>query len=148
MTKQTEKHYSPSPKDLNAGWVLMDARDQILGRLASDIAVKLMGKHKAGYVPHMLSGDFVVVVNASGVKLSRDSKAAAKTYWRHSGYPGGKKIISFELMLKNHPERVIEHAVKGMLPKNKIGRHMFGRLKVYAGGEHPHQAQIGANTNG
>ncbi|HHJ52245.1 MAG TPA: 50S ribosomal protein L13 [Caldithrix abyssi] len=121
-------------------WYLVDAEGKTLGRVASQIAHILRGKHKPIYSPHQDAGDFVVVVNAEKVKLT-GKKLEQKTYFRHSGYIGGVTVTPVALMLQRHPERVIEHAVKGMLPKNALGRKMFKKLKVYAGPEHPHKAQ-------
>jgi len=125
----------------NPQWTLFDARDKTLGRLATEIATVLMGKDKARYTPNLLSGNRVVVVNAEKVRVTGD-KAEAKVYVRHSGRPGGRKEISYQKMLQTHPNRIIEHAVKGMLPKNKLGRRMIARLAVYAGESHPHSAQL------
>jgi large subunit ribosomal protein L13 len=121
-------------------WHLVDARGQTLGRLATRIATILRGKHKAAYTPHVDTGDFVVVVNAGDVRLT-GNKWADKKYYRHTGYPGGIKSISAERLVATKPEELIRLAVKGMLPKNRLGRKMFTKLKVYAGGEHPHEAQ-------
>jgi len=121
-------------------WHLIDAKDKVLGRLATRIAMLLMGKRKPNYTPHLDQGDFVVVINAEKVKLT-GKKLQGKIYYSHSGYPGGLKEKTAEELLKKHPERVIELAVKRMLPKNKLGRKMLKRLKVYAGERHPHQAQ-------
>ncbi len=135
------KHYNPSQESLRASWRVFDAEGKVLGRLASEIAMVLMGKDRPGYVPHLLSGDFVVVVNASKIVVTGD-KAQQKVYLRHSQYPGNLKQIPYARMSANAPERVIELAVRGMLPKNKLGRKMMTRLKVYAGQEHPHMAQV------
>ena len=135
------KPYNPSASELEADWHVIDASGEILGRLASPIARLLMGKHKPGYVPHLLCGDFVVVTNASKVRLT-GRKAEQKVYRRHSQYPGGLKLIPYATMLEKHPERVLQLAVKGMLPRTKLGRKMLSRLKVYAGPEHPHEAQV------
>ena len=135
------KPYNPSRSDLKHYWHVVDADGQTLGRMATDIAVKLMGKHRPDYVPHMLSGDFVVVVNASKVRVS-GKKAEQKKYRRHSGYPGNLKEVPYARVMERAPERIIEHAVRGMLPKNKLGKKAIRRLKVYAGAEHPHEAQI------
>ena len=135
------KPYNPSPGDIASFWHVVDARGQTLGRMATDIAVKLMGKHRATYVPHLLSGDFVVVVNAAKVQIS-GKKAQQKLYRRHSGYPGNLKEIPYARVMERTPERIIEQAVKGMLPKNRLGRKALRRLKVYAGPEHPHEAQV------
>jgi large subunit ribosomal protein L13 len=121
-------------------WYVVDAQDKVLGRLASRIAMVLRGKTKPVFTPHMDTGDFVVVVNAAQVRLT-GKKLADKFYYRHSGYPGGLKAISARHLLQKRPEEVLRHAVRGMLPKNSLGRHLLKKLKVYAGGEHPHQAQ-------
>ena len=135
------KHYNPSASELEHSWRVVDADGKVLGRLASEIATVLMGKHKAGYVPHMASGDFVIVINASKIALT-GKKTDQKVYRRHSQYPGNLKEIPFSRMLERTPERIIELAVRGMLPKNKLGRKMLSRLKVYSGPEHPHMAQV------
>jgi large subunit ribosomal protein L13 len=135
------KHFNPSAKEMVNDWQVLDASDQILGRLATQAAMLLMGKHKPNYVPHMLSGDFVVVINASQIKVT-GAKAQQKIYKRYSQYPGTLKEIPYERMQERFPERIIEMAVKGMLPKNKLGRRMLKRLKVYGGPEHPHAAQV------
>ena len=140
MKAKLQKTYTPTPADIEREWFVVDATDQTLGRFASDIAQILRGKHKPTYAPHMDGGDFVVVINADKVAVT-GNKALQKRYFRHSGYPGGLRELSFEQMLERFPERVIEGAVKGMLPKNKLGRKMAGKLKVYAGAEHPHGAQ-------
>jgi large subunit ribosomal protein L13 len=121
-------------------WYVVDAQEYVLGRLASNIASVLRGKNKPAFAPHQDLGDFVVVINAEKVKLT-GKKAEQKTYFRHSGYPGGAKTITFREMIEKHPERVIENAVRLMLPKNTLGRGMLKKLKVYAGENHPHQAQ-------
>mgnify|MGYP000253547831 CR=1 FL=1 len=121
-------------------WYVIDATDKPVGRLAVAIANILRGKHKPVYTPHVDCGDHVIVVNAEKVRLT-GNKAATKTYHRHSGYPGALKEVSYERMMAKHPERVIEKAVKGMLPRNRLGRALIRKLKVYAGPEHPHQAQ-------
>lgn len=135
------KTYSVKASDIHHQWHVLDASDQILGRLATKIAGLLMGKHKAMFVPNMDTGDYVVVLNAAKIKVS-GKKLQDKFYYRHSTYPGGLKAVSLDKMLQTHPERVIEHAVKGMLPHNRLGQAMFNKLKVYAGDKHPHQAQI------
>ena len=135
------KHYNPSASELKNRWRVFDADGRVLGRLASEIAMVLMGKHRADYVPHMASGDFVIVVNATKVELT-GRKAEQKIYRRHSQYPGNLKEIPYSRMLERTPERIIELAVRGMLPKNKLGRKMLTRLKVYAGPDHPHSAQV------
>ncbi len=135
------KHYNPSASELRNRWRVFDADGRVLGRLASEIAMVLMGKHRADYVPHMASGDFVVVVNATKIELT-GRKADQKIYRRHSQYPGNLKEIPYSRMSERTPGRIIELAVRGMLPKNKLGRKMLTRLKVYAGPEHPHSAQV------
>ncbi|WP_251197493.1 50S ribosomal protein L13 [Anaerotardibacter muris] len=134
------KTYYAKPGEVNREWLLIDAQDQILGRVASKAAQILRGKHKPTYTPHVDTGDFVVIVNADKIRVS-GKKLTDKEYYRHSGYPGGLKCETFEEAMEKHPERVIEHAVKGMLPKNTLGRAMAKKLKVYAGAEHPHMAQ-------
>jgi large subunit ribosomal protein L13 len=134
------KTFTATPADISHDWHVVDAAGVPLGRLASVVAQLIRGKHKPTYTPHLDTGDFVVVVNADKVILS-GNKADQKTYFRHSGYMGGERFIPFRRMLEKHPERVIELAVKGMLPKGPLGRQMFRKLKVYAGAEHPHEAQ-------
>jgi len=121
-------------------WYIVDATNKTLGRLASEIAKRLRGKHKPIYTPHVDTGDYIVVINANKVKVT-GTKSKDKIYYSHSGYPGGIKEITFEKLLLKKPERVLEIAVKGMLPKNPLGRAMYRKLKVYAGTEHPHTAQ-------
>ncbi|GAU07876.1 50S ribosomal protein L13 [Desulfoplanes formicivorans] len=134
------KTYSPKASELQHNWYVVDATDKILGRLATEVAVYLRGKHKPEFAPHMDNGDFVVVVNADKIKVT-GHKLTQKKYYRHSGYPGGLKETDLRTLLESKPERVIEHAVKGMLPKNALGRAMFKKLKIYAGPDHPHAAQ-------
>ncbi|HEX9848047.1 MAG TPA: 50S ribosomal protein L13 [Acidimicrobiia bacterium] len=134
------KTYTPKPGDIERAWHLVDATDLPLGRLASEVAQVLRGKHKPSYAPHMDTGDFVVVVNADQVAVT-SNKSQTKIYYRHSGYPGGIKAESFESLKKRRPEAIVERAVRGMLPKNKLGRQMARKLKVYAGSVHPHAAQ-------
>jgi large subunit ribosomal protein L13 len=131
---------TPKKNEIERQWWLVDANGQRLGRIATQIARILRGKHKPIYTPHLDTGDHVVVINASKVALS-GNKADQKTYFRHTGYMGNEKHIPFKKMIETHPERVIELAVKGMLPKNALGRQMKTKLKVYAGTEHPHQGQ-------
>ena len=131
---------TPKKNEIVRQWWLVDANGQRLGRIATQIARILRGKHKPIYTPHLDTGDHVVVINASKVALS-GNKADQKTYFRHTGYMGNEKHIPFKKMIETHPERVIELAVKGMLPKNSLGRKMKLKLKVYAGTEHPHQGQ-------
>ncbi|BCR05443.1 50S ribosomal protein L13 [Desulfuromonas versatilis] len=126
--------------DIKRNWFVVDLEGKVLGRAAAEIARVLRGKHKAIYTPSVDTGDFVVVVNAEKVKLT-GNKMADKMYYQHSGYPGGLKSINAEKLLEKRPEDLIKKAVKGMLPKNKLGRQMFKKLKVYSGGEHPHSAQ-------
>ena len=132
--------YYAKPGEVTREWLLIDAEDQVLGRVASLAAQILKGKLKPQYTPHVDTGDFLVIINADKIKVT-GTKAKDKIYYRHSGYPGGLKQESFEQAMSRHPERVIERAVKGMLPKNTLGRAMGKKLKVYAGPEHPHQAQ-------
>ncbi|MBE7381863.1 MAG: 50S ribosomal protein L13 [Leptolyngbya sp. SIO1E4] len=134
------KTYVPAADALERKWYVVDAADQRLGRLASEVASILRGKNKPTYTPHMDTGDFVVVVNADKVVVT-GNKANTKLYRRHSGRPGGMKSETFNQLQARIPERIIEKAVKGMLPKNALGRKLFTKLKVYAGSEHPHQAQ-------
>lgn len=134
------KTYHAKPGEVEREWLVVDATDVVLGRLASQVAQILKGKTKPQYTPHVDTGDFVIVVNAEKIKLT-GNKAEKKNYYSHSGFIGGLKETSFARMLEKHPERVIEHAVKGMLPKNTLGRAMGMKLKVYAGPEHPHEAQ-------
>jgi large subunit ribosomal protein L13 len=134
------KTYSAKTNEVDQAWLLVDAEGQTLGRMATEIAVRLRGKHKPEFTSHIDTGDFVVVVNAEKVQVT-GNKAKDKIYHAHSGYPGGLKSISFEKLIDRAPERVIQNAVKGMLPKNALGRAMFKKLKVYAGSEHPHGAQ-------
>ena len=132
--------YTPKANEIERTWWVVDAADKPLGRLCTEIARVLRGKHKPMYTPHLDTGDHVVVLNASKVMLT-GKKADQKTYFRHSGYMGGERHIPYRRMMAAHPERVIELAVKGMLPKNALGRAMHKKLKVYAGAEHPHQGQ-------
>ena len=134
------KTYTPKTEEIQRRWWVVDANGKVLGRLASEIAQVLRGKHKPMFTPHLDTGDYVVVVNADKVRLT-GNKAENKAYFRHSGYMGGEKFVPFKEMLSKHPDRVIDLAVKGMLPKNNLGRLMRRKLKVYAGPEHPHEAQ-------
>ena len=134
------KTYTPKPSDVTASWWVVDASDLPLGRLASEIAQIIRGKHKPTFAPHTNGGDFVIVVNAEKVAVS-SGKSAEKIYYRHSGYPGGLTAESFESLRERRPEAIIERAVRGMLPKNRLGRQMLRKLKVHAGSEHPHRAQ-------
>ncbi|HSI92205.1 MAG TPA: 50S ribosomal protein L13 [Jiangellaceae bacterium] len=132
--------YSPKPGDVQRQWHVIDATDVVLGRLASHTATLLRGKHKPIYAPHVDTGDFVIIVNADKVALT-GKKRLQKVEYRHSGYPGGLRSTSYEQLLEKNPRRVVEKAVKGMLPGGSLGRQMLSKLKVYAGPEHPHQAQ-------
>ena len=134
------KTYSAKPQDIRREWLLVDATDKTLGRLATEVAHRLRGKHKPTFTPHMDTGDHIVVVNAEKIKVT-GRKMEQKVYHHHTGYIGNLKSIPLEDLLEKHPERVIEKAVKGMLPKNKLGRAMYKKLHVYAGSEHPHAAQ-------
>ena len=134
------KTYSVRSVEINRRWHLFDASNQILGRLATRIARLLMGKHKPIYTRHLDTGDYVVVINANKIRVTGD-KLKQKSYYRHSGYPGGLKVNSLEELLQSHPKRVIEHAVKGMLPKTRLGSDLFRNLYVYVGPEHKQEAQ-------
>ena len=134
------KTYSAKAEDVQRDWFVVDASEKTLGRLASEIAHRLRGKHKPEYTPHVDTGDYIVVINAEKIKVT-GAKATDKMYHHHSGYPGGLKSMSFEKLIEKAPERVLQGAVKGMLPRNPLGRAMFKKLKVYAGAEHPHTAQ-------
>jgi large subunit ribosomal protein L13 len=135
------KTYTPRAKDIEREWHVVDAAGKTLGRLASQVANLLMGKHKPIYSPHLDAGDYVIVINAAQVRVS-GKKDEQKIYYRHSGYPGGLKSSTFKEVFSSQPTRVIERAVKGMLPHNRLGRAMFKKLRVYAGSEHPHRAQV------
>jgi large subunit ribosomal protein L13 len=137
---KVQKTYIPKADDLSAEWILVDANDQYLGRLASRIASLLLGKHKPGFTPGVEIGDFVIVVNAERIRVT-GNKLDDKLYKHHSGYPGGIKSITLRQQLDKYPDRVIRSAVWGMIPHNKFGRSVIKRLKVYAGPEHPHGAQ-------
>jgi large subunit ribosomal protein L13 len=132
--------FSPTPTDIRRDWLVIDASDVVLGRLASHAAALLRGKHKTTFSPHMDMGDYVVIVNADKVVLT-GQKAAQKKAYRHSGYPGGLSAVSYTELLEKNPVRAVEKAVRGMLPKNTLGREQLKKLKVYTGSEHPHQAQ-------
>ncbi len=140
MKPKLQKTYSPKAADIQRRWYLVDAADVPLGRLASGVAQVLRGKHKPTFAPHVDGGDYVVVINAERVAVT-GNKEQQKSYYRHSGYPGGLSEMPLGEMREKHPERIIETAVKGMLPKNKLGRTIIGKLKVYAGSDHPHAAQ-------
>jgi large subunit ribosomal protein L13 len=132
--------FSPKDSDITRQWHVIDATDVVLGRLASHVAVLLRGKHKPIFAPHVDTGDFVIVVNADKIALS-GAKLEDKRAYRHSGYPGGLRSVSYGELMEKHPERAVEKAVRGMLPKNTLGRKSLTKLKVYAGPDHPHQAQ-------
>lgn len=134
------KTFSAKPQEVRSGWYLVDATDKVLGRLAVELARRLRGKHKPEFTPHVDTGDYLVVVNADKLRVT-GAKAKEKMYYRHTGYVGNLKSASFEKLMQTHPERVLEIAVKGMLPKNPLGRAMFKKLKIYAGAAHPHAAQ-------
>ena len=134
------KTFSAKPETVQHDWFVVDAADKTLGRLASDIATRLRGKHKPEYTPHVDTGDYIVVVNVEKVRVT-GKKATDKMYYHHTGFPGGIKSISFEKLMDKAPERALEKAVKGMLPRGPLGRVMFKKLKVYAGDVHPHTAQ-------
>jgi large subunit ribosomal protein L13 len=141
------KTYSIKAAEIERQWHVLDASDKILGKLATEAAKLLMGKHKPTFSRHLDTGDFVVIINAAKVRFT-GKKAEQKLYRSHSGYPGGLKTVNLERMMATDPARVIEHAVKGMLPHNRLGAQMLKKLKVYAGEEHPHLAQTGANSKG
>ncbi len=134
------KTYQAKPLEVEREWLVIDAENQVLGRVATKAAQLLKGKHKPQYTPHVDTGDFVIVINAEKIKVT-GAKATSKEYYRHSGYPGGLKCETFAEAMAKHPERIMEHAVRGMLPKGTLGRAMGKKLKVYAGAEHPHAAQ-------
>jgi large subunit ribosomal protein L13 len=137
----TVRTFSPKAADVKRQWHVIDASDIVLGRLASQAAILLRGKHKPIFAPHVDTGDFVIIVNASKVVLT-GNKLADKRAYRHSGYPGGLRAVAYSDLMATSPERAVTKAVKGMLPKNTLGRQMLSKLKVYAGPEHPHKAQL------
>jgi large subunit ribosomal protein L13 len=134
------KTYTAKAGEVEQGWYVVDAQNKVLGKLATQIAVRLRGKHKPEYTPHVDTGDYIVVLNAAKVRVT-GRKAEGKVYYRHSGYPGGLKQTNFTKLRATRPERVLQHAVKGMLPKGPLGYAMLRKLKVYAGDKHPHSAQ-------
>jgi large subunit ribosomal protein L13 len=134
------KTFSAKPETVKREWCVVDASGKVLGRLATEVARRLRGKHKAQYTPHVDTGDYIIVVNASKVQVT-GRKAEAKMYYRYSGYQSGMKAVNFKRLRATYPQRIIEHAVRGMLPKNTLGRAMIKKLKVYAGPDHRHQAQ-------
>ena len=135
------KTYSPKPKDIQRAWFVVDAENEVLGRLASQVAHVLRGKHKPTFAPHMDMGDHVIVVNAAKIRVT-GQKAADKLYYKHSQYPGGLREVPYSRLADERPERIVERAIKGMLPRNRLGRQMGRKLAVYAGPEHPHAAQM------
>ena len=139
------KTYSPKAKEIEMHWHVLDAQGRPLGRLASEVAQLLRGKHRPTFAPHMDNGDYVVVVNASKMKVT-GTKTQQKIYHRHTGYPGGLRSTPLGNLLEKHPDRVVQQAVKGMLPHNRLGRKLLGHLKVYGGPDHPHAAQVNAGT--
>lgn len=134
------KSYMANPQNVERKWFVVDATDMILGRFATEVASILRGKHKPTFTPHVDCGDYVIIVNAEKIAFT-GNKLEDKNYYRHSGYPGGLKTRNLKTMLEKQPEKVLESAIKGMLPKNTLGRNMYRKLFVYAGAEHPHQAQ-------
>jgi len=140
MKPKLQKTFTPKPADISREWLVVDATDVPLGRLASTVAQLLRGKHKPTFAPHVDGGDYVVVVNAEKIAIS-GNKAVDKMYYRHSGFPGGLRELNFTQMRDRYPERIIETAVKGMTPKNRLGRQILSKLRVYAGPDHPHAAQ-------
>ena len=140
------KTLTPSPSDIQRKWYIVDAEGKPLGRLSTKVATILCGKNKPYYVPNIDTGDYVIVINAAKVRVT-GMKALQKVYKSFSGYPGGLKEIPYAKVLEKHPERIIEHSIKGMMPKNKLGRAMFKKLKVYPGAEHPHSAQKPVELN-
>lgn len=134
------KTYHAKPHEVERKWYIIDAEDQVLGRVATKAATLLKGKHKPQYTPHVDTGDFVIIINADKIRVT-GTKELNKVYYHHTGHPGGLKSETFAEAMAKHPERVIQHAVKGMLPKGTLGRQMLKKLKVYTGSEHPHQAQ-------
>lgn len=134
------KSYMAKAEEVQRKWYVIDAEDKVLGRLSTEITTILTGKNKPIYTPHVDTGDFVIVINADKVKMT-GNKLEQKTHFTHSGYPGGDKHTPYKEIMEKHPERIIEYAVKGMLPKSSLGRNMYRKLKVYAGSEHPHEAQ-------
>ena len=140
MNTLSYKTISANKETAQKEWIVVDAQGEVLGRLASQIARLIRGKHKTNFTPHVDCGDYVIVINAEKVRLTGD-KMTDKVYVRHTGYPGGQRFTSPQLLLEKYPERIIEHAVKGMLPKNRLGRRLYTNLHVYAGDQHPHEAQ-------
>lgn len=135
-----QKTFVPKPENINTDWILVDANEQTLGRIAAKVASVLLGKHKPGFTPGVIMGDFVIVINAERIRVT-GNKLDDKFYAHHTGYPGGLKSISLRHQLEQHPDRVLRAAIWGMLPHNKVGHKLIKRLKIYAGSEHPHAAQ-------
>lgn len=150
MDTLSYKTISANSETANKEWIVVDAEDQVLGRLASEIAMRIRGKHKTNFTPHVDCGDNVIVINAEKIRLT-GNKWEAKTYIHHTGYPGGQRELSAKLVMERKPTAMVEKAVRGMLPKNRLGRALFRNLHVYAGPEHPHEAQkpkeVKINTN-
>lgn len=140
MNTLSYKTISANKETVQKDWIVVDAQGEVLGRLASLVASLIRGKHKTNFTPHVDCGDNVIIINADKIRLT-GAKMTDKVYTRHTGYPGGQRFTSPRLLLEKHPERIIEHAVKGMLPKNRLGRRLYTNLYVYAGGQHPHEAQ-------
>lgn len=140
------KTYSPKMSEITREWHVLDAQGQPLGRLATRAAMLLRGKHKPQFAPHLPVGDFVIIINAEKVHIS-GRKDDGKVYFHHTGYPGGLRQTTFRQLMEKHPTRAVEKAIRGMLPHNRLGRRLFTHLKVYAGPEHPHQAQVAGNAN-
>lgn len=134
------KTFTVTPEDIHHDWYIVDASDKVLGRLASEIARRLRGKHKPEYTPHADTGDYIIVINAARVHVT-GKKIEDKLYYRHSGYPGGLKVTNFAKLMQKDPREIIEHAVRGMLPRNPLGRAMLRKLKIYSGAEHLHSSQ-------
>lgn len=141
-----QKTYSLKAGDIERRWFVVDADGKTLGRLSSDVAHVLRGKHKPAFTPHMDNGDYVVIVNAEKIRVT-GKRAEQKKYYSHSGYPGGLKTRNYKDVLQNHPRRILEHSIRGMLPHNVLGDAMYRKLKVYAGPKHPHQGQIPHNLD-
>ena len=135
------KMFYAKSHEVDRKWLLIDATDKVLGRLAAEIAHRLRGKHKPEYTPHVDTGDYIIVINADNMRFT-GNKLKQKEYFHHTGYPGGLKSITLDKFMAKSSEKVLEHAVKGMLPKNSLGRSMFGKMKIYPGAEHPHEAQM------
>lgn len=129
-----------TPSTIERKWYVIDATDKVLGRLATEVAMILRGKNKPTFTPYMDTGDYVIIINAEKIRVT-GKKAEQKTYFRHTGYPGGGRFTSYQQMMEKHPERILEHAIRGMMPKNRLGRAMYKKLKVVVGPDHPYEAQ-------